>query len=102
MKQTPVHLTEEEVRHIANLARLPLTEEEVKKFRDQLTSVLQHMAKIQSLDTSKVTETSQVTGLENIVREDVVDKERVLSQKDALANAKNTYKGYFVVPAIFD
>ena len=97
-----VNLTEEEVRRIANLAKLPLTDEEVKKFREQLSSVLSHMAKIQSLDTSKVTETSQVTGLENVFREDVVDKDRLLSQKDALANAKNTHKGYFVVPAIFE
>lgn len=67
-------LTEEEVRHVAKLARLDLSDEEVKKFATQLSSVLDYMEILKEVDTSEVPETSQVTGLKNVMRKDKVGK----------------------------
>ena len=94
-------LTVDDVRHVAKLANLQLTEEQIHKFRDQLTSVLGYMSKIQQLDTKDVIPTAQVTGLENVFRDDIVEESRMLTQEQALSNAKRTYNGYFVVDAVF-
>ncbi len=90
------------VKHIAQLASLPLTRGEEELFSKQLTSILDLVSKLQKIDTTNVTPTSQVTGLVNILREDVVESDRTFSQEQALANAKKTYNGFFVVPAIFE
>ena len=95
-------LTLDDVRHVAKLAHLNLTDEQLETFRTQLSSVLDYMSKIQKLDTKGVVETSQVTGLENVFREDVAQDDRMLTQDQALSNAKQTHNGYFMVPAIFE
>jgi aspartyl-tRNA(Asn)/glutamyl-tRNA(Gln) amidotransferase subunit C len=91
-------LTKGEVEHIAKLANLKLSSSEVAKFRTQLSQVLSYIDKLQEVDTKGVRATSQVTGLKNIFREDKVEKS--LTQKEALSNAKKTYKGYFVTARI--
>ena len=65
-------LTEEEVRKIAQLARVRLTDEQVKKFSSQLTNVLEYVEILGEVDTEGVAETSQVTGLSNVMDEDCV------------------------------
>ncbi|OGJ41854.1 asparaginyl/glutamyl-tRNA amidotransferase subunit C, partial [Candidatus Peregrinibacteria bacterium RIFCSPLOWO2_01_FULL_39_12] len=65
-------LTEDQVRHIAKLARIRLTDEEVKKFSKQLSGVLDYMDVLNEVDTKKVAETSQVTGLKNVMEEDAI------------------------------
>lgn len=65
-------LTEEQVRHVAKLARLKLTEEEVKKFSGQLSGVLEYVDILKEVDTEGVEITSQVTGLKNVMRKDEV------------------------------
>jgi len=102
MKKASKSLSIDEVKHIAKLAKLNLSDSQIAQLTPQLTSVLDYVSKIQSLDTKGVIETSQVTGLENVYREDVVDNERMLSQEEALSNAKRSYNGYFVVNAIFE
>ena len=64
------NLTIEEIRHVANLANLTLSEDEVKKFGGQLSEVLDYIEKLKEVETKNVEPTSQVTGLENIFRED--------------------------------
>lgn len=66
-------LTPDQVRHIARLARLRLTDSEVEKFTKELTGILQYVDMLTEVDTSSVEATAQVTGLENAFREDVVD-----------------------------
>lgn len=88
------------VAHVAKLANLPLTDEEKKKFESQLSSILEYFEKLKEVDTSKVAQTSQVTGLENIVREDKTTPS--LSQKEALSNTKNKHNGMFRVTAILE
>ena len=93
-------LTEREVRHVAKLAGLILALQEIRKFQKQLSEILDYISQLNELDTTKVKPTSQVTGLENVFRE---DKPRPsLSQKEVLSGAKNTEKGMFKIKAIFE
>ena len=66
-------LTKEEAEHIAYLARLGLTEEEKGKFTQQLSSILDYVEQLKEVDTSGVEPTAQVTGLENVIRDDVAE-----------------------------
>ncbi len=93
-------ITAKTVAHITALARLVLTDEQSARIRPQLTTVLEFMSKIQALDTEAILETSQVTGLHNVFREDEIDRSRMLSQPDALRNARKVHDGYFVVDAV--
>ncbi len=65
-------LTDDEVRHIAKLARLRLTDEEVRTFAPELTSILTYIEKLKEVDTKDVEPTAQITGMHNRFREDVV------------------------------
>ena len=65
-------LTPAQVRHIAKLARLKLSDAEVEKFSKELTSILQYIEKLNEVDTSNVEPTAQVTGLTNVFREDTI------------------------------
>lgn len=88
------------VSHIAKLANLSLKEEEKEKFEKQLSSILDYVKKLEEVDTSKVEPTPQVTGLENITREDQTIPS--LSQEEALSNAKNKHNGFFKVKTILE
>ena len=65
-------LTPAQVRHIAKLARLTLSDAEVEKFAKELTSILQYVDMLQEVDTKNVTPTAQVTGQKNSFREDEI------------------------------
>jgi len=88
------NLSREEVRHIAKLARLKLTEEEVEKFQQQLSEVLNYMRVLNDVETKDIEPTAQVTGLENVFREDEVspslEPQQVLS--GAPAREGNLFK----------
>ncbi|MEK7125065.1 MAG: Asp-tRNA(Asn)/Glu-tRNA(Gln) amidotransferase subunit GatC [Patescibacteria group bacterium] len=65
-------LSREEVIKIAQLARIALTDDEVTKFQKELSSILSYVEQLNAVDTSGVEPLAQVTGLENALREDVV------------------------------
>ncbi len=65
-----MQLTKEEVRKIARLARLDLTDQEVESYTGQITSILNYVSVLEELDTASVPETSQVTGLSLTPRPD--------------------------------
>lgn len=88
------------VPHVAKLANLKLTEEEIKKFDKQLEETLSYVENLQEIDTKNVKPTAHVTGLENVTREDI--SKPSLPQKDAIANAKKTHNGSFIVDAILE
>lgn len=92
-------LSRKQVLHIAKLADLHLTEEEIKKFQKQLGDILGYIDILNELDTKKVKPTSQVTGLENVFKKDEVKPS--LTQEETLSNTKEKYKGYFKVKSIF-
>ncbi len=66
-------LTKDEVRHIAKLAKLELTDEEIEKYAVQLSSILDFFGQLQEVNTDDVEETSQVTGLTNVMRKDEIN-----------------------------
>ena len=66
-------LTKQEIQHIADLARLELTNEELEKYGSQLSGVLNYIDELKEVDTANVAPTAQVTGLENIMRADEVE-----------------------------
>ena len=65
-------LTHDQVRHIAKLARLTLSDAEVEKFTTELTSILKYIDLLQEVDTNGVEATAQVTGQSNSLRDDVI------------------------------
>lgn len=65
-------LSEEQVKHVAKLARIKLTDEEVKKFGKQLSGVLDYMEILNEVDVDGVALTSQVTGLKNVMERDAI------------------------------
>jgi aspartyl-tRNA(Asn)/glutamyl-tRNA(Gln) amidotransferase subunit C len=87
-----------DVSHVAKLANLPLSDEEKKKFEKQLEETLQYIENLNEVDTNGVEPTSQVTGLENVLREDKTSPS--LSQEEALSNTKSQQKGLFKVKGI--
>lgn len=89
-----------DINHIAKLANLSLSDSEKNKLEKQLEETAQYVGELEEVDTKSVEPTSQVTGLENVAREDKVKPS--LSQKDALRNAKSTYKGFFKVKGILN
>jgi len=93
-------LTATDVRKIAKLANLVISDSEEKIFTPQLSATLDYVNQLEKADTEHVEATAHVTGLENVFREDVI--EPTLSQSEALSNAPQTYNGYIVVKAIFE
>jgi aspartyl-tRNA(Asn)/glutamyl-tRNA(Gln) amidotransferase subunit C len=93
-------LTRDQVEHVANLAKLGLTEEEVELYRRQLSAILEYAAILQQLDTEAISPTAMVLPLCNVMRAD--EPASSLSQEDALANAPAVAGGYFQVRAILE
>lgn len=96
-------ITEKEVRYVAELANLNLTEAEVAKFRADLDGILAHVEKLNEVDTSGVEPMAQVlfeADPNATLREDVPAP--TLSNKDALANAPQSGGGYFKVPKVIE
>jgi aspartyl-tRNA(Asn)/glutamyl-tRNA(Gln) amidotransferase subunit C len=93
-------LSIEEVENIAELARLQLSEDEINRFREQLSDILDYAARLQSLDTSGIAPTSSVLPERSVLRPDEVLPS--LSLKELLSNAPDTEKGQFRVPPVLD
>ncbi len=91
-------LSEQEVRHVALLARLALTDDQVETLRDELNSILGHIDQIQRLDLTDVPPMTHAVPLVNETREDVVREG--LTRDRALKNAPEAADGAFVIPQI--
>ncbi len=89
-----------DVIHVAKLANLKLNESQIKTFEKQLQSILDYIDKLKKADTTKIEETSQITGLENVTRNDKTSPS--LSQEEALSNTKSTHNGLFKVKGILN
>ena len=89
-----------DVAYVAKLANLPLKPEEKEKFEKQLSETLSYVEKLNSINTKGIEPTSQVTGLENVTREDKTTPS--LSQEQALSNTTSYNNGLFKVKAILD
>jgi aspartyl-tRNA(Asn)/glutamyl-tRNA(Gln) amidotransferase subunit C len=88
----------DEVRHIARLANLDFTEAEYERFTQQLNAVLEHIAHLNTLDTSAIEATSHASGETSVLRDDIVQGS--IPQESALRNAPESDRGLFKVPKV--
>jgi aspartyl-tRNA(Asn)/glutamyl-tRNA(Gln) amidotransferase subunit C len=95
-----VILSRDDVRHVAMLARLGLEPGEEDFYAQQLSGILQHIERLQQLDTDTIPPTAQVVPLQLRLRDD--EAQPGLTQEQALANAPEARDGFFVVKAIQD
>lgn len=93
-------LTREQVTHVAELAKLGLTDEEMDQFGEQLSAILEYAEKIQELDTEAIPPTASVLDVQNVMRDDEVRPS--MSREDVLANAPDAEAGQFKVRAVLD
>jgi len=94
-------ITKEEVKHIAKLARLGLSEKEIGKFQKELSSILDYVEKLKEVDISNIEPTSHSVLVENIMREDI-EKSKIKNQKSKklLELAPETKNGYLKTKSI--
>ena len=93
-------LSQEQVEHIAELARLALTPDETVLYQDQLSHILGYFERLQELDTESTEPTASVLPLHSVMRDDVA--QTPFARDDILANAPATRDGCFVVPRVLD
>lgn len=98
MPEPESELSSREVEHVARLARLGITPEEVLRYRDQLRNILHHIEALNRADTSTVPATAHPLEERNVMREDVL--EPCLPADAALHNAPSRDDSYFKVKAI--
>lgn len=102
MSDSSHHITPQTVAHVAQLANLPLSNQEQAAFTQAFDSTLTEINRLLELDVSTVAPTHHTTGLQNVWREDVVQTERVLTQEQALSQAAHTWNGYVVVDRVLE
>ncbi|WP_099489735.1 Asp-tRNA(Asn)/Glu-tRNA(Gln) amidotransferase subunit GatC, partial [Pseudomonas sp. 2822-15] len=92
--------SKDDVKHVANLARLEFTEEEMDKFTQQLDDIIKYAELLNELDTTNVQPTSHVLDVKNVVREDEVRPS--LDREDTLKNAPDHEDGQVKVPSVLE
>ena len=95
-----MQLTTDEVQHVAELAKLALSEDEVAQYAEQLSSILAYADALRAVDTSSVPPTPYVLPVDNVMRAD--EPRPSLPVEEALANAPDSERGFFRVRAVFD
>ena len=93
-------LTREEVLHVAKLARVGLSEEDVAKFQQQLSQILDHFEALRSINTEGVPPTTHTLPLQNVTAPD--EPRPSLSPNEVLANAPLKQDGYLRVRAVLE
>lgn len=93
-------ISREEVQHVARLARLTLTDDELERMREQLDAILAYIDKLRELDVDGVEPTAHAVPLVNVMRDDEVTPS--LPQDVALANAPDRAGEFFRVPRIIE
>lgn len=93
-------ITRGDVEHVADLARLHLTDEELDRMQQQLTRILEAIETLRDVDTSHVGPTASVIGIENVMRED--EARAPISREAALANAPLRDEPFLRVPTVLE
>jgi len=97
-----MELTKAEISHIANLARLELSEKEAGKFSEQISSILGYVKKLQEVDLSKIEPTSSVAGISNVLRDDKIEACDKKTMEDLIKMAPENETGLVKVKAVFE
>ena len=93
-------VSRDDVRHVAALARLEVSEEDLEPMRGELNAILEYVGRLDELHTDDVPPTSHVLALTNVFRSDSVDES--LSRENALLNAPSEAMGHFRVPKVIE
>jgi aspartyl-tRNA(Asn)/glutamyl-tRNA(Gln) amidotransferase subunit C len=93
-------LERKEVEHIALLARLGLDEDEIEKFRVQLSVIIENFEILKQVDTSNLAPTTQSISLQNVFREDKAEPS--FTPEDIMANAPLEEDGYFKIKPVLE
>lgn len=93
-------ISPEQVRHVAKLARLTLSDEEVERFAAQLTAVTDHFAQLSEVDVEGVEPLAHPAATRDVLRKD--ETRECLSPEDALKNAPQRHQDFFKVPQVLD
>ena len=93
-------LSREEVRHVAQLARLDFSDDEEQRMAGEMSQILDYVEKLDELDTSGVPQMSHVLDVTNVFRED--DIRSRIDREQALEPASDTEDGYFQVPQVIE
>ena len=88
------------VEHIANLAKLQLTDDEIELYAEQLSAILEYAERLQALDTGAIPPTASVLPLRNVLRPDAVQPS--LARDEVLANTADAADGQFQVEAVLE
>lgn len=91
-------INNDQVKHVANLARLEITDAEASKFATQLEAILNYANQLEEVNTTDINPTLHVLDLQNVLRDDVATE--TLTQEEVLKNAPDTEDGQFKVPSI--
>ena len=86
------------VKHVANLVRLGISEEEAQTFSGQFSSIIEYFNMLNEVDTENVPPASDIANAENVLREDVVKPS--MSREEFLKNAPKSERGYIKVPTV--
>jgi len=95
-----MRLTREQVRHVAELAKLKLTDKEVSLFQEQLSSILEHVDRLEELETESIPPTAGVLSLRNVMRAD--QPRPCFPREDMLANAPESEDAFVKVKPVLD
>ena len=93
-------VSEEEVRHIAELARIELTAEEIEKFTREISDILGYIVQLQEVDTNNIEPISQVTGKVNVFREDIAEDSNEEKKNIMAQNYPDSQDGYIKVKQV--
>ena len=94
-------ISKKEVKHIAELARIKLTESQIEKYQKELSGILDFVGALANIDTAAVTPIRQITGLESVYRKD--EDRRLLDQSNGhelVKQAPEHRDGFIVVPEV--
>ena len=89
-----IMISEQDVKHIAKLARLGLTQNEIRKFQKELSSILNYIEKLKEVDISKAEPTSHPIEVKNVMRKDEVNEKLKKEKEKLMELAPETKKGY--------
>lgn len=93
-------ITKEQVKHVANLARLEITEEEAEMFTDHLSAIISFAEQLNEIDTDGIEPTTHVLDPKNVMRKD--EPRHWITREEALKNAPDHKDGQFRVPSILE
>nr|WP_202406567.1 Asp-tRNA(Asn)/Glu-tRNA(Gln) amidotransferase subunit GatC [Virgibacillus massiliensis] len=93
-------ISKDQVKHVAHLARLDITEQEAEMFTDQLSSIITYAEQLNELDTTDVEPTTHVLDIKNVLRKD--EPKKWITQEEAMKNAPDQKDGQYRVPSILE